>query len=52
MEHGSRITNNEAEYLSLQGALEALAQLTAAYMLSEPVARRYRTSMGWLEGFT
>lgn len=25
LEHGSRITNNEAEYLSLQAALEALA---------------------------
>jgi len=29
MEHGARITNNEAEYLSLQGALEALADQVA-----------------------
>jgi peptidase M42 family hydrolase len=33
-------------------ALEALAQLSAVYMLSEPVARRDRKSMGSLEGFT
>ena len=33
-------------------ALEALARLSAAYMLSDPVARRDRRSMGTLEGFT
>ncbi len=35
-----------------QDALLALAQLACAYMLSDPVARRDRTSMGSLEGFT
>ncbi|MCO5103871.1 MAG: osmoprotectant NAGGN system M42 family peptidase [Burkholderiaceae bacterium] len=33
-------------------ALLALARLACAYMLSDPVARRDRTSMGSLEGFT
>ncbi|MBU1353049.1 MAG: osmoprotectant NAGGN system M42 family peptidase [Gammaproteobacteria bacterium] len=33
-------------------ALMALAQLSAAYMLSDPVAARDRRSMGPLEGFT
>ena len=33
-------------------SLQALAELTVAYMLSEPVARRDRKSMGSLEGFT
>lgn len=33
-------------------SLIALAQLSAAYMLSDPVARRDRKSMGSLEGFT
>lgn len=33
-------------------ALLALARLVCAYMLSDPVARRDRTSMGSLEGFT
>jgi hypothetical protein len=30
----------------------ALARLSTAYMLSDPVARRDRKSMGSLEGFT
>lgn len=33
-------------------ALQALAHLSAAYMLSDPVARRDQRSMGTLEGFT
>jgi len=33
-------------------ALKALSQLVVAYMMSEPVARRDRKSMGSLEGFT
>lgn len=33
-------------------ALDALSQLSVAYLLSEPVARRDRKSMGSLEGFT
>lgn len=33
-------------------ALEALSQLVVAYMMSAPVARRDRKSMGSLEGFT
>ena len=35
-----------------QESLMALARLSAAYMLSDPVARRDRKSMGSLEGFT
>lgn len=42
--HGQERTHRDA--------LMALAQLTAAYMMSEPVARRDRKSMGSLEGFT
>ena len=43
---------SHAQERTHKDALEALAQLTAAYMLSEPVARRDRSSMGSLEGFT
>jgi len=35
-----------------QESLMALARLSTAYMLSDPVARRDRKSMGSLEGFT
>ncbi len=35
-----------------EDALHALARLSTAYLLSEPVARRDRKSMGSLEGFT
>lgn len=43
---------SHAQERTHRDALEALAQLTAAYMLSDPVARRDRKSMGPLEGFT
>ncbi|MCB1909313.1 MAG: osmoprotectant NAGGN system M42 family peptidase [Rhodocyclaceae bacterium] len=43
---------SHAQERTHRDALEALAQLSAAYMLSEPVARRDRKSMGSLEGFT
>jgi hypothetical protein len=33
-------------------SLRALGQLSVAYLLSEPVARRDRQSMGSIEGFT
>jgi peptidase M42 family hydrolase len=33
-------------------ALEALSRLTAAYMLSDPVAQRDRRTLGTLDGFT
>ena len=43
---------SHAQERTHRDALIALAQLSAAYMLSEPVARRDRKSMGSLEGFT
>ena len=43
---------SHAQERTHKDALVALSQLTLAYMLSEPVARRDRTSLGSLEGFT
>lgn len=43
---------SHAQERTHRDSLEALAQLTAVYMLSEPVARRDRRSMGSLDGFT
>jgi len=43
---------SHAQERTHRDALLALARLTAAYMLSEPVASRDRSSMGSLEGFT
>ena len=43
---------SHAQERTHRDALEALAQLSAAYILSEPVARRDKKSMGSLEGFT
>jgi peptidase M42 family hydrolase len=43
---------SHAQERTHRDALIALSQLTLAYMLSQPVARRDRKSMGSLEGFT
>lgn len=43
---------SHAQERTHRDSLQALADLTVAYMLSEPVARRDRKSMGSLEGFT
>lgn len=43
---------SHAQERTHRDALEALAQLSAVYMLSEPVARRDCKSMGSLAGFT
>jgi hypothetical protein len=43
---------SHAQERTHRDALMALSQLTLAYMLSQPVARRDRKSMGSLEGFT
>ncbi len=43
---------SHAQERTHRDALEALANLSAAYMLSEPVARRDCKSMGSLDGFT
>lgn len=43
---------SHAQERTHRDALEALATLTGAYMLAEPVARRDRKSMGTLDGFT
>ena len=43
---------SHAQERTHRDSLQALAELTVAYMLSEPVARRDRKSMGSLEGFT
>lgn len=43
---------SHAQERTHRDALHALAALTGVYMLSEPVARRDRKSMGPLDGFT
>lgn len=43
---------SHAQERTHRDSLEALANLTAVYMLSEPVARRDHKSMGSLDGFT
>jgi putative aminopeptidase FrvX len=43
---------SHAQERTHRDALQALADLSVAYLLSEPVARRDRRSMGSLEGFT
>lgn len=43
---------SHAQERTHRDALQALADLSVAYLLSEPVARRDRKSMGSLEGFT
>ncbi len=43
---------SHAQERTHRDSLQALAELTVAYMLSEPVAARDRKSMGSLEGFT
>ncbi|MCB1956558.1 MAG: osmoprotectant NAGGN system M42 family peptidase [Rhodocyclaceae bacterium] len=43
---------SHAQERTHRDALEALAQLSVAYILSDPVARRDKKSMGSLEGFT
>ncbi len=43
---------SHAQERTHRDSLQALAELSVAYLMSEPVARRDRKSMGSLEGFT